>query len=104
MTSGPTAPVAAAGLVGGYATARLTKRRELGGAVLAVAGLWCGRSWLRSCGPVRASALLSTYFLSFGLSHPLAKRMGAWPSVLTVATVTAVLAHTVADRTARDQA
>lgn len=34
----PTAPIAAAGLVGGYATARFTKKRQLGGVVLAAAG------------------------------------------------------------------
>jgi hypothetical protein len=100
MTSFPTAPVAAGGLVGGYAAARLTKRREWGGAVLAVAGFWCGRSWLRSSGPVRTAALLTTYVLGFGLSHPLAKRLGAWPSVVTVAAVTAGASYAVADRSA----
>ena len=38
MAGVPSTAVAAAGLIGGYGTARWTGRRELGGAVLAAAG------------------------------------------------------------------
>jgi hypothetical protein len=94
----PTAPVAAAGLVGSYLVARETKNRPLGGAVLAAAGLLAGRRWLRTVGPSRTAALVAVYLGGFGLSHPLAKRIGAWPAVLTVAGVSAISALVVADR------
>ena len=35
----PTAPVVATGLIGGYAVARQTKKRPLGGAVLGLCGV-----------------------------------------------------------------
>jgi hypothetical protein len=94
----PTAPVAAAGLVGGYAVARFSRRRELGGVVLAAAGAWCGRSWLRSAGAPTTAALAAVYLGGFGVSHPLAKRVGAWPAVLTVAAASAAASHLLADR------
>jgi hypothetical protein len=94
----PTAPVAAAGLIGGFAVAKYSGRRELGGGVLALAGAWCGRSWARSSGPAVAAGLGVTYAAAFGASHPLAKRIGAWPAVLTVSAATAGAAHLLADR------
>lgn len=98
MPSTPTAPVAAAGLVGGFAVARYSGRRELGGAVLALAGAWCARSWLRSSGPGVTAVLLATYAGAFGASHPLAKRVGAWPSVFAVSAVASGAACALADR------
>lgn len=94
----PTAPVVAAGLVGGFAAARYTGRRELGGVVLAGAGAWCARSWLRSSGPGVMGVLLGTYLGAFGGSHALAKKIGAWPSVAAVTAVAAGAAWAVADR------
>lgn len=94
----PTAPVVAAGLVGGFAAARYSGRRELGGVVLAAAGAWCGREWLRGSGPGVTGLLLGVYAAGFGASHPLAKRIGAWPSVLTVAAVSSAASHLLADR------
>lgn len=76
-------PIVAAGLIGGYATARYSGIRPLGGAVLAAAGAGAGRSWLRR-GPAVTGALSATYLGAFGISHPLAKKLGAWPSVLVV--------------------
>ena len=81
----PTAPVVAVGLIGGYVVARETKIRPLGGAVLAAAGVLAGRQWLRAAGPVGTAALAAVYLGGFGLSHPLAKRIGAWPAVLSAA-------------------
>lgn len=98
MTAAPTAPVVAAGLIGGFAAARYSGRRELGGVVLAGAGAWCARSWLRSSGPGVTGALLGTYVVAFGVSHPLAKRVGAWPSVLTMTALAAGSAYALADR------
>ncbi|MGW4005682.1 hypothetical protein ACWEGM_28340, partial [Streptomyces nigra] len=41
----PSAVVAASGLVGGYGVARWTRKRQLGGAVLAVAGATAAQQW-----------------------------------------------------------
>ncbi|MBE9403351.1 hypothetical protein IOE58_03805 [Brachybacterium sp. Marseille-Q2903] len=84
-----TAPVVAVGLIGGWLTARETGIRPLGGVVLAAAGIWAGRTWLTRRGPATTAVLGATYLLGFGLSHPLAKKIGAWPAVLTVAGVSA---------------
>ncbi|MCW3845430.1 hypothetical protein ONA70_35745 [Micromonospora yasonensis] len=46
------------------------------------------------------AALVATYVGAFGLSHPLAKRIGAWPSVLAVSALTAAASYAVADRRA----
>ena len=88
MSVSPTVPVVAAGLIGGFAAARFSGRRELGGAVLAAAGGWCTREWARQS-PAVAGGLLATYLTAFGASHPLAKKIGAWPSVFAVTGVTA---------------
>ncbi len=98
MASLPTAPIAAGSLLGGYLTARLTKKRPLGGVVLAAGGAACTSQWLRRAGKVPAAALLVTYLGAFGLSHPLAKRIGAWPSVLSVAALSGGAAWLVSDR------
>ncbi|MEP9416327.1 hypothetical protein ABLE92_18605 [Gordonia sp. VNQ95] len=97
MALDPTVPAVAVGLVGGYAAARYTGRRELGGVVLAAVGAYCTNEW-RSRGPAVAAGLLGTYLVAFGASHPLAKKIGAWPSVFTVtaATSAATLAVTSA--------
>jgi hypothetical protein len=98
MSTFPTAPVVAAGLIGGFTAARYTGRRELGGAVLAAAGALCARSWLRSSGPGVMGVLLGVYAAAFGGSHPLAKKLGAWPSVLTVTAVASGVTYALADR------
>lgn len=92
------APVAAFGLIGGFLAARETGIRPLGGVVLAAAGAYAGRTWLAKTGPAGTAALSALYLGSFGASHPLAKKIGAWPSVLTVAAVSAGAAYLVADR------
>ncbi len=96
----PTAPIVAGSLVGGYLVARETKVRALGGAVLAAGGALAGREWVRSVGPVGAAALGAVYLGGFGASHPLAKKIGPWPAVLTVAGVSAAAAYVVSDRRA----
>lgn len=94
----PTAPVVASGLIGGYLVARETKVRPLGGAVLAVNGAVATREWLRHAGPVGTAALLGIYLGGFGASHPLAKKIGAWPAVLTVAGVSSAASYLLSDR------
>src|SRR3954451_9762783 len=93
-----TAPVAALGLIGGYLTARETGIRPLGGVVLGLAGLYAGRTWLARGGPAVTAALSAVYLLGFGASHPLAKKVGPWPSVLTVAAVSAGASWALSDR------
>lgn len=97
-TAVPTAPVAAGSLIGGYLTARLTRRRPLGGLVLAAGGALCTRRWIERVGTPRALGLLVAFLAAFGGSHPLAKRIGAWPSVLAVAAAAGGAAWVVADR------
>lgn len=93
-----TAPIAAFGLIGGYLTARETGIRPLGGVVLAAAGAYAGRTWLANRGPAVAGGLTALYLGGFGASHPLAKKIGAWPAVLSVAAVSAGAAWAAVDR------
>lgn len=94
----PTAPVVAAGLVGGYATARFTKKRQLGGAVLAAAGAAAATQWTRTSGGKVAGALTGAYVAAFAGSHPLAKKVGAWPAVFSVAGAMAAASYVLVDR------
>lgn len=94
----PTAPIVAASLIGGYVVARETKIRPLGGVVLAAGGALANRQWVANAGPVGAVGLNAVYLGSFGLSHPLAKKIGAWPAVLTAAGVSAAAAWALSDR------
>ena len=96
----PTAPIVAASLIGGYLVARKTKIRPLGGAVLAAGGLLAGRRWLTTVGPAGTVALSAVYLGGFGASHPLAKKIGAWPAVLTAAGTSAAASWLVSDRKA----
>ena len=93
-----TAPIAALGLVGGYVVARESGIRPLGGFVLGAAGLYAGRSWLAKAGIPGAAGLAALYLGGFGASHVLAKKIGAWPAVLTVAAVSAGASWAAADR------
>ncbi|GAB3465708.1 hypothetical protein GCM10027570_54210 [Streptomonospora sediminis] len=103
MVSVPSSLLTTAGLIGGYSAARATGNRQLGGAVLAACGAAAFASWQRSAGLPAAAALSAVYTGAFGLSHPLAKKLGAWPSVLAVTAATGAAAHLVADRR-RDRA
>ena len=94
----PTAPLVAGSLVGGYLVARETGIRPLGGVVLAAGGIVAGREWVRHAGPGTAAVLTVIYLGGFGASHPLAKKMGAWPAVLTAAGTSAAAAWALSDR------
>ena len=94
----PTAPIVAGSLIGGYWIARTTEVRALGGAVLSLGGAIAGREWRRNAGPIGAAVLSTVYYGSFAASHPLAKKIGAWPSVLSVAGVSATAAWLISDR------
>lgn len=45
-----------------------------------------------------AAVLVGVYLGGFGASHPLARHVGAWPSVLTVAGVSGAASWALADR------
>ncbi|CAL9565319.1 hypothetical protein SUDANB121_04745 [Nocardiopsis dassonvillei] len=92
MASVPSAVLTTAGLVGGYAVARATGNRPLGGAVLAGFGAAAFETWRRGSGVGTAVALTAVYAGAFGLAHPLAKKIGSWPAVLGVTAATAALA------------
>ena len=94
----PSAALVTAGLIGGYGIARATGVRPLGGVVLAACGVAAGRTWLASAGPATTAGLSTLYVAGFGLSHPLAKKLGAWPSVLTVTGVNAAASWVAVDR------
>ncbi|MFH9420528.1 hypothetical protein [Streptomyces sp. NPDC017529] len=98
MARVPSSLVAATGLVGGYGVARWTKKRPLGGVALAAAGAVAAREWERKAGKKAAAALSGAYVMAFAGSHPLAKKVGAWPSVFAVAGVVAAASWAVADR------
>ncbi|WP_070490058.1 hypothetical protein [Pseudoglutamicibacter albus] len=72
------------GLVGGFEVARRTKNRPLGGAVLAVCGIFATFIWVKKVGWPRALVLLGIYLGAFGYSHPLAKKVGAEEAVAIV--------------------
>lgn len=98
MQTLPTAPVVATGLIGGFAIARYSGRREVGGLFLAACGTWNARRWTRQGGSRLAVPLTAAYVGAFGASHPLAKRIGPWPSVLAVTALAAGAAAITADR------
>ncbi|KUF17433.1 hypothetical protein [Streptomyces silvensis] len=98
MAKVPAGVVAAAGLVGGYAVARFTKKRPLGGVVLAGAGALAAQRWREVAGTKAAAALGAAYVAGFAGSHPLAKKVGAWPAVLGVAGGVALASWAVVDR------
>ncbi|MEV4621133.1 hypothetical protein AB0J74_20790 [Asanoa sp. NPDC049573] len=94
----PTAAITAGSLIGGWQLARKTGNRPLGGVVLAAGGVLAGREWARRTNPTVTGALVATYLAAFGLSHPLAKKIGSWPAVLTVSALTAGVSYAAADR------
>lgn len=91
------AAVVATGLLGGWLSARETGIRPLGGAVLAAAGVWAGRSWLAKTDVATTVGLSAIYVGAFGASHPLAKRIGSWPAVLAATAVSAGAAYALSD-------
>ncbi|MFS8201824.1 hypothetical protein ACLVWQ_24400 [Streptomyces sp. CWNU-52B] len=98
MAKVPAAVVAASGLIGGYGVARWTRKRQLGGVVLAVAGASAAQQWRQQAGGRAAGALTAAYVGAFAGSHPLAKKVGAWPAVFGTAGAMALVSWAVADR------
>ncbi|MFC9893153.1 hypothetical protein ACFVMC_05630 [Nocardia sp. NPDC127579] len=94
----PTSLLAAGGLTGGFALAQATKQRQLGGAVFAAGTLAALPRWYRTVGAGGAAALTGVTVGAMGVSHPLAKRIGAWPSVAVVSGAVALAAWAAVDR------
>jgi hypothetical protein len=93
-----TAPLAAAGLIGGFAVAVVTDSRPLGGLVLAACGVTCTAVWWRRDGGLTAALLAGAGLLAFPGSHLVGLVIGAWPAVLLMAAATAGLCWQVSDR------
>ncbi len=93
--------ITSVGLIGGFAVAQQTKR-EYGGAVLAAAGALAAVRWKETVGGPAAAGLGLLYTAAFGASHPLAKKIGAWPSVFAVTGAVAA-ASLLARKLARGQ-
>lgn len=91
MKNVPTSPIAAIGLIAGFAVALTSGSRALGGVVLVICGGACIAIWLRRDGRRTAIVLTIAGLLAFALSHVLGLIIGAWPSVLLTAAGTAAL-------------
>jgi hypothetical protein len=92
-----TAPIAATGLVAGFAVAVASDSRPLGGVVLAGCGLTCMAVWARRDGRRVTLGLTGAGLAAFALSHVLGLVIGAWPAVGTVAAATAALCWRYSD-------
>jgi hypothetical protein len=92
-----TAPLAATGLIAGFAVAVASGSRPLGGVVMAACGLTCIAVWLKRDGRRVALVLAAVGLVAFALSHVLATVIGAWPSVIIVSAVTAALCWRLSD-------
>ncbi|MFJ2473077.1 hypothetical protein ACIOWI_08805 [Streptomyces sp. NPDC087659] len=101
MAGIPAGAVAASGLIGGYGVARWTRKRPLGGVALAAAGVAAARQWQQDPGGKAAAGLSAVYVAAFAGSHPLAKKVGAWPAVFTVAGGMALASWAVTRRAGR---
>lgn len=98
LTRVPTAPLLAGGLVGGFALAQRTGVRPLGGAAMLAANVVAARQWYAVGGAPLTAGLSAAYWTAMGVSHPLARKVGVWPSVLGVTAAAAGAAWALADR------
>ena len=98
LGSMPSAPVAAVSLVVGYGMASTTGKRPLGGLAFAGGTAWCACEWARRRGAPAAVGLVGVQLGAFVASQRLARKLGAWPSVLAASAAGGVAAALVADR------
>lgn len=94
----PTAPLLAGGLVGGFALAQTTGVRPLGAVAMVAANAAAARQWWAVGGAPLTLGLTAAYWTAMGVSHPLAKKVGTWPSVLGVSAAAAGAAWALSDR------
>ncbi|WP_243789163.1 hypothetical protein [Saccharopolyspora gloriosae] len=105
MRSASPALLSSAGLIAGFGVTRLQRHRSWSGLVAGAGGLAAMDSCRRRSGGGRALVLGAAYAGALAGSHPLARRIGAWPAVLTAAAGVAGAAHllvqggTATDRT-----
>jgi hypothetical protein len=93
----PTAPLAAATLIVGYAAVVASGSRTVGGLVLVLGGALCIRIWTVRHGGRTAAGLAGVGFAAFVISHLLGLVVGAWPAVLIVAAIGATVVWSQAD-------
>ncbi|MCX4097153.1 hypothetical protein [Nocardia sp. alder85J] len=96
----PTSLLVAGGLTGGFALAQATKKRQLGGVVFTAAIGAAVPRWRKVAGVGGAVALTGLSAGAMGASHPLAKKIGAWPSVIAVSAAAAAASWALVDRRA----
>ena len=94
----PSAPIAAAGLIAGYAVAAATGSRPLGGLVLALCGAVCIAIWAHRDGRRTTILLTLVGLAAFALSHVVALAIGAWPAVVLAAAATCAVCRRVSDQ------
>ncbi len=94
----PTAALLAGGLIGGFTLAQQTGVRPLGGVAMLAANAAALRQWHAVGGVPLAAGLTAAYWTAMGVSHPLAKKVGTWPSVVGVTAAVAGAAWVLADR------
>jgi hypothetical protein len=93
----PTAPLAAATLIVGYAAVVASGSRSVGGIVLVLGAAVCIRIWTVRHGARTAAKLAGVGFAAFVVSHVLGLAVGAWPAVLIVAAAGAAVVWSLAD-------
>ncbi len=93
----PTAPIAAAALIGGYAVVAASGSRPLGGLVMVAIAAIC--IWISTGRDNTAITvgLIAIAFVAFVGSHLLAHVIGAWPAVLLAALCTAAACRRLSD-------
>ena len=97
LTTVPTAPIAAGGLIAGFGVAVASGSRPLGGVVLAAAGLTCIAVWRTRDSTATTAGLTVTGLAAFALSHVLGHAIGAWPAVFAVSAATAAACWWLSD-------
>ena len=93
-----TSVAVAAGLVGGFAMGRLTRRPGVGDLIFGGVGLLVGTQWFQNRGPVTAAALGTVYVGAIGLSHTKARRVGGLALVTLASTAAAFASYALHDR------
>ncbi len=88
----------AGGLLGGFVVGRLTKNRLVAGTIFGGVGLLVGTQWFHNRGPRTAAILGAVYVGAMGLSHPLAKRVGAIPAVVLASGAAAAASYVLHDK------
>ncbi|WP_182112701.1 MULTISPECIES: hypothetical protein [unclassified Actinotalea] len=100
----PTAVIAAAALVAGFAAAQLTDVRAAGAVVLLVGVAWCVAREVRHTPWWRLLVTALVGGACFAVSHLLADTLGPWPAVALAAVVLGGATWVLVDRPGRDRA